>query len=234
VIGIIDDVARQADLLDSIIIPEGTAREIYNLNAPQLVAIDTSPGAAALVAQQAPTALDPNDPSRLRAASAGGATRVKDEVSNDLSGLFLILGGVSLLVGAIGIANVTLVESAPLMFTWVRVPAAITPLSRIRRASAFQGIVLDLVLPPAPLLGCRETSVAAKASNLATIWFPAVRETPSVATSAVMPRTVPRTVRMERAGRASSPAMDSAIRSRNLKCDRSLGSVVMISSFLQS
>jgi putative ABC transport system permease protein len=110
VIGIIDDVARQADLLDSIIIPEGTAREIYNLPAPQLVAIDTSPGAAALVAKQAATALDPNDPSRLRTASAGGATRVKDEVSNDLSGLFLILGGVSLLVGAIGIANVTLVS----------------------------------------------------------------------------------------------------------------------------
>jgi putative ABC transport system permease protein len=110
VIGIIDDVLRQADLLDSIIIPNGTAKLEYDLQAPQLVAVDTSTGASSLIARQGPVTLDPNDPSRLRSSSAGGATKVKDEVSNDLSGLFLILGGVSLLVGAIGIANVTLVS----------------------------------------------------------------------------------------------------------------------------
>jgi putative ABC transport system permease protein len=110
VIGIIDDVLRQADLLDSIIIPNGTAKLEYDLQAPQLVAVDTATGASSLIARQGPVTLDPNDPSRLRSSSAGGATKVKDEVSNDLSGLFLILGGVSLLVGAIGIANVTLVS----------------------------------------------------------------------------------------------------------------------------
>ena len=35
---------------------------------------------------------------------------MRDAVQNDLDLLFLILGGVSLLVGAIGIANVTLVS----------------------------------------------------------------------------------------------------------------------------
>lgn len=110
VIGIIDDVVRQPDILDSILIPNATARAEYDLGAPQLVAIDTAVGAASLIASQSTRALDPNDPARLRAATAGQATRVKDEVSNDLSGLFLILGAVSLLVGAIGIANVTLVS----------------------------------------------------------------------------------------------------------------------------
>jgi ABC-type antimicrobial peptide transport system permease subunit len=110
VIGIIDDVVRQPDVLDSIIIPNATARAEYDLAAPQLVAIDTSTGAASLVARQAPKALDPNDPSRLTATTTGEATRVKDEVNSDLSGLFLVLGAVSLLVGAIGIANVTLVS----------------------------------------------------------------------------------------------------------------------------
>lgn len=110
VIGIIDDVVRQPDLLDSIVIPNATARAEYDLGSPQLVAIDTSIGAASLVARQSTRALDPNDPTRLKASTAGEATRVKDEVSSDLSGLFLILGGVSLLVGAIGIANVTLVS----------------------------------------------------------------------------------------------------------------------------
>ena len=36
--------------------------------------------------------------------------RVKDEVQKDLNVLFLLLGGLSLAVGAIGIANITLVS----------------------------------------------------------------------------------------------------------------------------
>jgi macrolide transport system ATP-binding/permease protein len=109
VIGIIADVARQPDLLDSIVIPDGTARRVYDLRAPGLVAVDTATGAASLVARQAPRALDPGDPSRLRALTAGEPRRVRDEVASDVNGLFLILGAVSLVVGAIGIANVTLV-----------------------------------------------------------------------------------------------------------------------------
>ncbi len=109
VIGIIEDVARQPDLLDSIVIPDGTARRVYALRAPALVAIDTVVGGASVVAGQAPRALDPGDPSRLRALTAGEPKRVRDEVESDVNGLFLILGAVSLVVGAIGIANVTLV-----------------------------------------------------------------------------------------------------------------------------
>lgn len=110
VIGIIDDVARQPDLLDSIIIPNGTAQREYDLVAPLLVEVDTAVGAATLISRQAPRTLDPDDPSRLRATTAGEPKRVKDEVQSDVNGLFLILGAVSLLVGAIGIANVTLVS----------------------------------------------------------------------------------------------------------------------------
>ena len=110
VIGIIDDVARQPDLLDSIIIPNGTAQREYDLVAPLLVEVDTAVGAATLISRQAPRTLDPDDPSRLRATTAGEPKRVKDEVQSDVNGLFLILGVVSLLVGAIGIANVTLVS----------------------------------------------------------------------------------------------------------------------------
>jgi ABC-type antimicrobial peptide transport system permease subunit len=107
IIGIIDDVARQPD---PIVIPDATAKRDYDLAAPALVQVDTAVGAARLIAQQAPRALDPNDPTRLRAATAPEPARVRDEVENDVNGLFLILGAVSLLVGAIGIANVTLVS----------------------------------------------------------------------------------------------------------------------------
>ena len=49
-------------------------------------------------------------PRSLKVASPPEPRRVRDNVKSDLNGLFLMLGGVSLLVGAIGIANVTLVS----------------------------------------------------------------------------------------------------------------------------
>ncbi len=110
VIGILDDVSRQPDLLDAVIVPNDTARRDYGLRVPGRLAIDTSQGAASLIADQAPKVLDPTDPSRLRASASASPKRVRDEVASDTNSLFLILGAVSLLVGAIGIANVTLVS----------------------------------------------------------------------------------------------------------------------------
>ena len=110
VIGIITDVNRQPDLLDAVVIPNSTAKRDYGLMRPARVAIDTSRGASSLIASQARQTLDPADPNRLRTISAPPAKRVRDEVQSDTNSLFLILGAVSLLVGAIGIANVTLVS----------------------------------------------------------------------------------------------------------------------------
>lgn len=110
VIGILDGVARQPELLGAAIIPEGTAQRYYRLPAPSQVVVETRIGATGLISSQAPLALRPDDPRTLRVASPPEPQRVRDAVQNDLNLLFLILGGVSLLVGAIGIANVTLVS----------------------------------------------------------------------------------------------------------------------------
>lgn len=110
VIGILDDVARQVDLLGAIIIPEGTARQKYGLQSPEAVVVETAIGAARLIGAQAPLALRPDQPSVLKVAAPQEPQRVRDNVQGDLNVLFLLLGGVSLLVGAIGIANVTLVS----------------------------------------------------------------------------------------------------------------------------
>lgn len=110
VIGILDSVARQPDLLGAVIIPEGTARRYYRLANPSTIVIETNIGAASLIAQQAPLALRPDNPRSLKVVSPPEPKRVRDAVQSDLNLLFLILGGVSLLVGAIGIANVTLVS----------------------------------------------------------------------------------------------------------------------------
>lgn len=110
VIGIISSVARQPELMSSIIIPEGTARSEYRLNGPSLVEVETRIGAASLIAKQIPLALSPNDPLKIKVAAPPEPKLVKDGIQSDLNSLFLVLGGVSLLVGAIGIANVTLVS----------------------------------------------------------------------------------------------------------------------------
>ncbi len=110
VIGILDSVSRQPDLLGAVIIPEGTARSRYRLRYPGIVVVETEIGAASLIARQIPSALRPDNPRGLKVVSPPEPTRVRDKVRNDLDLLFLILGGVSLLVGAVGIANVTLVS----------------------------------------------------------------------------------------------------------------------------
>jgi macrolide transport system ATP-binding/permease protein len=110
VIGILGGVARQPDLLGAVIIPEGTAQRDFRLASPGLVVVETDIGAASLVSQQLALALRPDNPRSLRVASPPEPKRVRDAVKGDLDLLFLILGGVSLLVGAIGIANVTLVS----------------------------------------------------------------------------------------------------------------------------
>jgi len=110
VIGIIDDVVQEPSLLEAIIIPNGTARELFGTGAPAEVHIRTEVGAAYLIGDQAPVALNPGDPSQLRVQVPPEPRAVRSGVESDVNTLFLVLGGVSLLVGAIGIANVTLVS----------------------------------------------------------------------------------------------------------------------------
>ena len=109
VMGILRDVARRPELLGAAIIPEGTAREYFGLAGPGTIVVETKIGAAQLIADQAPSALRPDDPRSLKVAVPQEPRRVRDEVQTDLSVMFLLLGGLSLVVGAIGIANITLV-----------------------------------------------------------------------------------------------------------------------------
>jgi putative ABC transport system permease protein len=109
VVGIIGDLARERDLLSSVIMPPGTAIARFGTGSPTRVVIDTDVGAATLIAEQAPIALNPNDPSALRVAAPSDPRPTQERVEGDVNAMFLVLGLVSLVVGAIGIANVTLV-----------------------------------------------------------------------------------------------------------------------------
>jgi hypothetical protein len=110
VIGILADVARQSGLLGAVVIPEGTAQQRFGLNAPSRVIIETEPGAARLIGRQAPIALSPNEPDLLAARVPADLGTVRRDAEREVNGLFLVLGGVALIVGALGIANVTLVS----------------------------------------------------------------------------------------------------------------------------
>jgi macrolide transport system ATP-binding/permease protein len=109
VIGILRDVARKPELLGAVIIPEGAARHHFGLAGPGTLVVETNIGAAYLIADQATRALRPDDPRSIRVEVPLEPRRVRDEVQTDLNIMFLLLGGLSLVVGAIGIANITLV-----------------------------------------------------------------------------------------------------------------------------
>nr|WP_255633247.1 ABC transporter permease [Demequina sp. TTPB684] len=110
VMGILADVARQSDLLGAIIMPEATARKHYEYTSASTVQIDVQIGAAELIGAQAPIALNPDNPDAYRVRTPPSPDALRNRVESDANALFLILGAVSLLVGAIGIANVTLVS----------------------------------------------------------------------------------------------------------------------------
>jgi putative ABC transport system permease protein len=111
VIGILDEIGRadQQSLTGSVIVPWTAADDRLHLGPASTVVITTALGAAPLIAQQAPIALSPNDPAVITMNAPPDPDELRTGVADDVSGLLLILGLVSLIVGALGIANVTLV-----------------------------------------------------------------------------------------------------------------------------
>ncbi|MFJ5230090.1 ABC transporter permease [Kitasatospora sp. NPDC088391] len=114
VIGIYSDVRRQPATLLGAIVPAGTALERFgnpaaepDRSAQGLVATRT--GAATVVAEQLAVALRPDAPDAFTVVPPPDPHSLRDRVTSDLTGLFLALAAICLLVGAVGIANTTLV-----------------------------------------------------------------------------------------------------------------------------
>ncbi len=110
VIGIVSGMERRADLLDSVILPLGTARTDFGLLAPDELQVQIQVGAGALVGRQAPVALDPNAPENFEVQAPPSKSELQANVQADVNIVFLILGAIALLAGGLGIANVTLLS----------------------------------------------------------------------------------------------------------------------------
>ncbi|MFF2075006.1 ABC transporter permease [Kitasatospora sp. NPDC058162] len=114
VIGVYTDVQRQPGALLGLLIPASTALEHFGNPSPQpdraaQALVATRIGAAPVVAAQLPLALRPDAPDAFTVVPPPDPHSLQDTVTSDLTGLFLALAGICLLVGAVGIANTTLV-----------------------------------------------------------------------------------------------------------------------------
>ena len=110
VIGIIDGVKRRSDLLDAVIMPVGTARADFDLTGLEQAHLVMAVGAGPVIAEQAPYFLEPNNPESINVQVPPATSTVRENVQADINAIFLALGAVALLVGGLGIANVTLLS----------------------------------------------------------------------------------------------------------------------------
>jgi putative ABC transport system permease protein len=113
VIGILDGVQRQPDLLLSVMVPRRTAVRALGAspdadNRPRML-VATRLGAARQVAREAPLALRPDEPAAFKVIAPPDPRTLRNEVTSDLGTLFLLLAGICLVIGGVGIANTSLV-----------------------------------------------------------------------------------------------------------------------------
>jgi len=116
VVGIYRSAQRVVSAESAMLIPEKTALADYGNPLPGIgnqeeaqMVVATRIGAAQAVARQIAAAELPADPHRLVVTSPPNPQNLQSQVTGDLAGLFLILALISLLIGAVGIANTTLV-----------------------------------------------------------------------------------------------------------------------------
>lgn len=110
VIGIVSEFGTRRDLVNAVLMPMGTARADFGLQSAQEVQVQIDVGAGSLVARQAAIALAPGAPDSIDVRAPASGNGLRDNVQADLDAVFLVLGGVALLVGGLGIANVTLLS----------------------------------------------------------------------------------------------------------------------------
>jgi putative ABC transport system permease protein len=111
VIGIVSDLRRRPEFLLSVILPSTTALRSYGEPTERRaeMLVETRVGAAQVVAGRTAVALRPDQPALFKVLAPPDPQTLRSGVRSDLGALFLVLAAVSLVIGAVGIANTTLV-----------------------------------------------------------------------------------------------------------------------------
>lgn len=111
VAGVISDPGTKPDLLLSIVIPRTAAHHLsgFRVNTAEWT-VRTREGAAQQVGEEAPLALRPAAPDSVTAILPPDPVTLRAKVETDVRNLYLLLGALTLLVGAVGISNSALVS----------------------------------------------------------------------------------------------------------------------------
>lgn len=112
VIGIIASLDREPQALLGAVIPTATVPAVTAPGTTPIseeMLINTQLGAAQLIGQQAPYAINPTNPSRLSAIVPPDPSTLRLQVEGATSTLLLLLAALALGIGMIAIANTTLV-----------------------------------------------------------------------------------------------------------------------------
>lgn len=106
VIGILDESAFFTEVLNSILMPEDTALELFGEPDRTILLVDTQRGATYQVAAALPYTMRPLDPGSIRVSVPPPPPSVAAAVTSDLDTLVLVLASVGALVAAITVAAI--------------------------------------------------------------------------------------------------------------------------------
>jgi putative ABC transport system permease protein len=95
--------------LDGVLIPPGAAGDIaVKSGSSREIFVRTKPGAAQLVGSEGRYAIDPYQPGRVAAQVPIDPTQLRNQINGQVTALLLAVAAVTLIVGVISIANITL------------------------------------------------------------------------------------------------------------------------------
>lgn len=110
VVGVFDAPAGASDLTATAVVPYEVCQGDPAAYRPSELVIRTALGAAEQVAAEAPTAAQPTRPDALVAMVPAQLKTFRQGVERDTTALFLSLALISLVIGALGVSNTTLVS----------------------------------------------------------------------------------------------------------------------------
>lgn len=110
IVGIIGQVDQQSQVLLGLIVPPFISADVSSATDEHRMIVDTAPGAAQVVGDEGPLVLSADDPMRIDAEVPPDPKLLRQSVEASISALLLVLSVVSASIGAVAIANTTLLS----------------------------------------------------------------------------------------------------------------------------
>lgn len=111
VAGVIGSSPRLPEVLDAIVLPSALAESLFGDPDPlSTLLVRVTPGAAAVIAAQAPVTISPTEPSLFRAAAPPDPRRFRAQIEGDTKAILLAFAGIGLLLGVMSMSSAAAVR----------------------------------------------------------------------------------------------------------------------------